>query len=583
MLFQSNRLAPGAARRPPARTADILADILIEHGVDLVFGLPGGAIATINDALLDRPSVRTITTKHEDGAVFAACGYARATGRLGVAMVTSGPGFTNSVSGLTAAHAEGLPVLLIIGEAPRRNFGKGALQDGSSYGFNVVEMLGHVSKLALQIYDPNVAPSLLIRAITTALSGRQGPVVVTIPSDVSNAMIEAPDIAVDVTTSFTVKSSAISRTTQALVEARRPLIFAGSGVRRGAAAERLVQLAERLQVPVMTTPKGKGVFPDNHPLALGVFGIGGHPSATEYLQGGIDVLLAVGTSLGELSTDNWTSALRPSRELIHVDIEASQIGRVYLPTLGIVAPAEQFLACVTALAPESRRERTAGVRRHTDARTVLEGTNGLIAPQRALWELQRSLPPDTIYTVDSGEHFLFAVHYLDIRRSDAFVAMSGFGAMGSGICSALGIQAALPDRRVVAICGDGGFAMVAHEVATAAAEKLPVLFVVLNDERLGMVELGHNTIFGRTPQYRTGPLDIPRLAESLGARSMIVTHANELLDQLLVEPPRDVPTVIDVRIDRSIRMPPNSRVTNIGKDAERRKTEPLASGRKVYN
>ena len=550
----------------PERTADVLVRVLVDAGVQVVFGSPGGTIAPLYDALLDAPGIRVVTTRHEAAAVFAAAGYARATGRIGVVLVTSGPGVINAMTGIASAYCDGVPVLVLAGEVARKNHGKGALQEGSPHHLNIIGMADHISKLALEIPEPNAAPSMLQRAIATALSGRPGPVTVTLPIDVTTALAMSSSVALEVNTSFTLPAWAVEDAVRHLVGhgKRRTIIFAGSGLRNGDGARKLLEFAERTQLPVMTTPKAKGVFPEGHPLSLGVFGLGGHPSTTAWLEAGLDVLLSIGTSLGDISTNGWSKLLTPREAHIHVDIDARQIGRTYATTLGIAAPAELFLDRMLELLPPPLERRSYGVRYYSDAEASVTAVEGRIAPQRALWELQQVLPPDSIYTCDSGEHFLFAVHYLRTELPDGFMVMSGLGSMGSGIGAALGVKLAHPHRPVAAICGDGGFAMAASEVSTAVAEKLPIIFVVMNDERLGMVELGHQALYGRSPSYSTSPMSIVALASALGAQTLAIKRPGQILGmESFLRHPRG-PMVLDVRVDQSVRMPKNGRFEALG-------------------
>lgn len=341
------------------------------------------------------------------------------------------------------------------------------------------------------------------------------------------------------------------------------VIFVGAGVRNQGGSILLRALAEQLRWPVMTTPKGKGVFPESHPLSLGVFGMGGHPSAQRYMQQGVDTILAIGTSLSDLATNGWSPLLRPRQTLIHVDIDIAQVGRNYPADLSIAAPAALFMRelCKRVPArPVGSHEKAHGVERYEDPEQLGNGPEGRISPPRAIWEIQRLMPENTIFVIDSGEHFFFATHYLQIERPDAFMVMTGLGSMGSSI-SALGIKQARPHRPVAVICGDGGFAMMAPDIATATQHEMELAFFVFNDERLGMVERGNTRIYGRTPSYATTPLDIPRLARSLGARAATVTQAGEIaslgLDALLCKKP----LIVDVRIDRQVEMPHNQRLT----------------------
>ena len=563
-LLESPPDAAESVAQPVAPTmmrgADLLVHMLAEAGVECVFGLPGGAISPVHDALLDS-SVRTITTRHESGAMFAAAGYAHATGKLAVVAVTSGPGCLNAMTGLASAWCDGLPVLLLVGEVPRHAHGKGVLQDGSSHGLQLVEMARHVTKLAAEVPRASSLPHLLRRAIATALSGRKGPVMLTLPIDVTTAQIAMPKIGGAVTIGETLAPADLDELAELLQTAERPLILAGSGVRGNGAPAKLRHVAERLRCPVATTPKGKGVFPENHSLALGVLGMGGHRSARAYLDSGVDVVVAIGTSLGDMATDGFAPQLQAAT-LVHIDIDARQIGKSYAPTHAIVASASALLGGLIERidhlpAPAKRREIVGGVERQVLASST---TPGRIAPQDAILELARLLPEDTIYTVDSGDHFLFAVQYLRSNHPDAFMVMTGLGSMGQSIGAAMGAQLANPNRSVAAICGDGCFAMNAFEIATAVAERLPLRVFVFNDGHLGMVEKGHETVYGRRPQYSTGALDVCSIARGLGAATCLVDNVGQLANMHAMLQHTAGPVVIDVRIDSAISLKSKDRV-----------------------
>lgn len=548
---------------PTARGADLLVEILAEAGVEVVFGLPGGAISPVYDALLNS-NVRVVTTRHESGAMFAAAGYARATGRVAAVAVTSGPGVLNALTGLASALCDGLPVLLIVGEVPRTAQGKGVLQDGSAHGLQIVEMARYVTKLAVEIPHPSALPHLLRRALVTMQSGRQGPVLLTLPMDVTLAQVARPRSDGTLTMSNLLSTELLDEIAALLRDAQRPLLLAGHGVRGGGAPRQLRAVAERLACPVATTPKGKGTFPETHPLALGVLGLGGHRSAQRYLEAGVDVAVAIGTSLGDISTNGFSPHLQAPRALVHVDIDARQIGKSYAPTHAVVATATEFLTGLADRLTEANdRPVTLRVLPGGVERNVLPSSrrSDRIAPQDAIAELQEILPRDTIYSVDSGEHLLFAAHYLETNLPDTFVAMTGLGSMGQSIGAAIGAQLAFPDRTVAAICGDGCFAMNGFEIATAVAERLPIRVFVFNDERLGMVERGHRTLYGRTPEFPTTPLDVCTVARGLGATVFCVKHPGQLRaarDTLRSAPG---PIVVDVRIDPEIVLPRRERVS----------------------
>lgn len=541
------------------RIADVLIEVLANAGVGLVFGLPGGPISPIHDALALEPRIRHITTRHESGALFAAAGYAHATGRLGVAAVTSGPGILNAMTGLASAHCDGLPVVLLVGEVARKVHGRGALQDGSSHGLNVVGMTRHVTKLSVELTEPANAPLVLHRAIATALSGRRGPVVVTIPMDVATSLAPAPRISAEVSLEFAVAPQALDEIAGLLAVSARPLILAGSGCRGNGAPARLRAAAERYQCPVATTPKAKGVFPEDHPLSVGVFGLGGHPSARTYAERGLDVMLAVGTSLGDVATEGWSPLLRGKRAFIHVDIDAQQIGRSYQPTHALVAPAATFFADLLSRdAVPVPRLVVDGVSRYA----LPPSPDDRLSPQAAVAEIQRIMPTDTIYTVDSGNHFLFATHFLELTHPDSFIVMTGLGSMGQSIGGAIGAKLARPGRMVAAICGDGCFAMNGFEIATAAAEQLPMVLFVFNDQRLGMVEHGHQAVYGREVAYPL-TMDVGNLARGLGADFARAERPGDIITLRDRIAGLRGPLVVDVAIDPDVRMPTKDRLVTI--------------------
>ncbi|HEX8790901.1 MAG TPA: thiamine pyrophosphate-binding protein [Polyangiaceae bacterium] len=548
------------------RGADLIVQMLDDANVDVVFGLPGGTISPVHDALIDS-RIRMVTTRHENGAMFAAAGYAQTTGKLGVVAVTSGPGALNAMTGLASAWCDGLPVLLLVGEVPRTSYGMGVLQDGSAHGLQLVEMARYVTKLAAEVPRPSALPHLLRRGIATALSSRKGPVLLTLPLDVSTAKIAPPRAHGAVAIRELLSEDTLDELVALLRGAQRPLLLAGNGTRGYGAPARLRTVAERLDCPVATTPKGKGVFPEDHPLSLGVLGLGGHRSARAYIDAGVDVVVAIGTSLGDMATDGFAPQLQASRALVHVDIDERQIGKSYSPTHAIVASAASLLGGLADRLGERAVTGTLpnGGRRFGPVRQILPSSRkvGWMAAHDAINAIQALLPADTIYTIDSGEHFMAATHHLRITHPDAYVAMIGLGSMGQSIGAAIGAALAHPGRSVAAICGDGCFAMNAFEIATAAAERLPVKVFVFNDERLAMVENGHESLYGRSPSYSTVPLDVCSVARGLGARTVRVGHGDELREAAELLRDGSGPVVIDVRIDHEIVLQRSDRVSKM--------------------
>ena len=479
--------------------------------------------------------------------MFAAAGYARATGKIGVALVTSGPGALNAINALASAHLEGLPVLLLAGEAPRARFGNGALQEGSSYGLDIVHMARPITKLAVELLSPNAAIPQLAAVIAAMKRDRMGAGLLTCPVDLSQRCAKPTYVGMPDARPPLLDEDALDRAAALLDGAKRIAIYAGNGVRSGDGPAALRALAERLQAPVITTPHGKGVFPDSHPLALGVFGWGFHTSAVEYLKAGVDCLLVVGSSLSEVASNSWSPFLSQATNIIQIDVSSASIGRsihVDVAVIGGAAPAMRSIG--NRLAP--RAKATFGIERHSNPEVFLVGPEGRITPQRALWELQQMMPQDTWFTCDLGEHMQFAFHYMQIDTPAAFTIQLGLCSMASGIATAVGVSMGRHGEPVAAITGDGCLLMGPGPIAAAARHRLPILFVVLNDQRLAMCELGHATVYEESPPYPI-EIDVVKIAEGLGARALTVSQPNEILNLDPAELLANGPCVLDVRID----------------------------------
>lgn len=556
---------PKNARSVPIRAADAIVRTLDVLGVRTYYGIPGGSISPVYDALLDMPRARAIVSRHEAAAVFAAIGHARVSDELPCVLVTSGPGLTNALTAIASAYCDSTPVLVIAGEVPRKNFGRGAVQEGSRYAIDVLSMARSTTKLALEITNARSAPTLVKKAVATALSGRRGPVLLSLPLDVACEKSELPDISAQVHATFDIDERAVIEAARLVSEAERPMIWVGHGARSERAANLVGVLATALQVPVATTPKGKGIFPETDPLSLGVFGLAGHPSATGYLEDGVDVLLAVGCGFGDTATNGWSPLLQPRKNLIQIDVDASQIGKNYPVDLGIVGDAAEVLHRM--LPHVRRRLRIApaqGVRRINPERMGDDSVP--LKPQRVIRELQDMFPDDAIFTCDIGEHQMFALHYLALRRPDAWILNSGLGAMGSGVASAVGAKIARPDRPVVAICGDCSFAVYGMELQTCVQHGVATVFAVFNDARPNMVVHGLTAIYGRGMHLDMPPTDLVALAESIGARGIRVQRPEDFGEAALAAVRGDGerrPLVLDIRIDSGEVLAGNARLAQI--------------------
>lgn len=544
------------------RVANLVVETLIDLGVNTFYGIPGGAIASTYDALLDYPTLKVINTRHETGAIFMAMGQARVGGSLPCVLMTSGPGITNAITGLAAAYADGIPLIAIGGEVPRKNYGRGALQEGSRYSLDVLGMVERVTRFSAEATRADAVSMLVQNAVDAALSGRKGPAFISLPIDVASEWTSRAKSAMSVATRFEVDQKAIAAVAAALQEATRGLIVVGSGARHPESVRLIRTLATMLQMPVVTSPKAKGLFPESDPLSLGVFGIGGHPSATAYLEGGVDTVLCIGSGLGEVSTNSWSTLLQASECFIQIDIDAQQIGKNYRVDYGLVGPAHTILRELIGRIAHRRTIGAAGGIKYYEPGAAFSDVVPL-KPSFVLNELQRMLPDDTIWTSDIGEHSLFATHYLRVNNPDGFLFSTGLGSMGSGIGAAVGAKIALPERAVVAVCGDFGFQMTGMELATCVNYGIGVVFAIFNDARMRMVESGLNHIFGRNGCMHSQPIDFAVVARAFGARGFNIRTPEDFrrLPEDLAR--SKIPTVLDIALDPASSFPVNGRVAQI--------------------
>jgi acetolactate synthase I/II/III large subunit len=552
------------AELPESATAiGVLVKCLEAERVEYIFGVPGGAIIPLHEVLFADHRIRYILAKHEEGAAFMADGYARVRRGLGVCSTTTGPGATNALTGIAAAYADSVPVLLLTGQVPTRAFGRGSLQDSTAFGVDLVSIFRPVTKLSTMLPHAERMPEFVQRALRTALSGRRGPVHLNLPSEMLKQSIPwiQKQPAQYRTNAAPVDLAAVAEAARLLVESECPCLLIGHGANLAGAWGELLSLAERLRIPVATTPKGKSVFPESHPLSLGVFGFAGHPRAEEYLLSDrVDVLVVVGSSLGELSTNAWESRLRPTKAFIHIDIDPCELGKNYAIDVGIVGDARAVLQKLNAEI-ESLLE---GQARSGDPLTDVRGqvpryievqpasrSAAPMKPQHLVEEMRAVLPDDAILFIDSGNCVSWSVHYYESRLPHTYFLSMGLAAMGHATAAAIGGKLAAPERQVVALVGDAAFAMNGMEVHTAVEYKIPVIWVVLNNQGHGMVYHGEKLMLGyhlNACQFRV-PLDVAALATAMGARAFRADTLDTFRAALEASVATDGPCVIDAQID----------------------------------
>jgi acetolactate synthase-1/2/3 large subunit len=548
-----------------ATTAAVaLLETLAHHGVRMAFGIPGGAASPIFDALLEIPEITFVATRHEAMAGFAASGYARATGLPALVLTTSGPGLTNAITGMASAALEELPVIFLSGEVASTVTGRGALQDGSQLGLDAIGTVRSMTRWATTLQSADAAAGTGERAWQMATGERPGPVYIGVPLDVGGRASRSPHrIATVPRPPAAADADACRKAAKLLASARRPLLLLGNGARSAAAEART--LAERLSLPVVVTGHAKGVFPETHPLYLGIVGVGQHPSVAEYLAEQPDVVCVVGSRLGDIATNGWRLPLAGTSETIQIDRDPFLLGRNAPVTLGIVGDARCALhALIAALPTDVARPRRV-VPPCRSARAELSQSNAVpLKPQRVLAALSEAFP-DAIWCSDIGEHLTMALHYLRIDSPDRFHAMTAFGSMGSGIGSAIGVKLARPNDTVIAICGDGGLAMHAGEILTCVESGIGVLFAVFNDGRWNMIEQGFRAVYGRLPPSLPAHIaDLATVARGFGAEGITIRHPGQLQSERLRELGRSTrPVILDIRIDASESFTAESRAATI--------------------
>jgi acetolactate synthase-1/2/3 large subunit len=545
------------------KAAEYLVEALSDAGVRYIFGVIGGAVIPLFTATVGRHA-QIVMAKHEAGAAFMADGYARASGGLGACVGTSGPGATNLITGVAAAYADSVPIVVLTGQVATKSFGKGALQESSSEGVDIVDVFKQVTRYSILVFRADRLPAIWPKALRMAVGGRPGPVHLSLPADVQEQVIQRPAKAIrSLDRSRTHDRAAIKQAALHLLRARRPAILAGHGTILSDASEELRTIAEILEIPVATTPKGKGAFPEDHRLSLGPFGYSGSPLAQWYLlESGVDVLFAVGTSLGEWGTLGWDPRLQPSEALLHLDIDPYEIGKNYRVTVPVIGDAKSGL---TELGYEIRRQQqrylhwrrgNGKLEPPPDRPRVLnaasmESNSVPIKPQRLMRDLQDALPRDALVFVDGGANRSWAIHYWQSFYPRTFFCATGMASMGFGVAGAIGGKFAMPDRVVVSITGDGGFLMNGMEVSTAVHYNKQVIWVVLNDAGYGMAY--HAARLREIPDVGTRfpRVDCAKVAEGLGAQAFHIREPGEINREFIskiLESGR--PTVLDVEIDQ---------------------------------
>jgi acetolactate synthase I/II/III large subunit len=549
--------------------ADVLVESLVRHNVDVVFAYPGGASMPMHQALTRyRDRVRTILPRHEQGGIFAAEGYARATGKPGVVMATSGPGALNLVTGLADAKMDSVPLIAVTGQVPRHVIGTDAFQETP-----MVEVSRAITKHHYLVQDAKDIARIVREAFHLARTGRPGPVLIDVPKDVQNTIVANPnyDAAMDLP-GYRLppppSERKIEEVLAALASSRRPIIYCGGGVVASDAAEELREFASRTGIPVAMTVHGLGSVPSDHYLSLNMLGMHGTVYAN-YAVNDADLLLALGVRFDDRVTGKLSEFAKHGT-IVHVDIDASEINKNKFAHIPIHADVKSFLHAINPqVSAGDWREWHQQIDewRASDPMTYSD-RDDLIQPQYVLERFSAIAQGEFIMTTGVGQHQMWAAQWTRFKRPRTWITSGGLGSMGYGLPAAMGAQAAFPERLVVDIDGDGSFLMNIQELATIYCEKLPVKVIVLNNQHLGMVVQWEDRFYASNRAHTyLGPIDQPEavgrgetvfpdsiypdfveIARGFGVSARQIRRKDEVNDALAEMIAHNGPFVLDVLV-----------------------------------
>jgi acetolactate synthase-1/2/3 large subunit len=505
--------------------AHILCRTLAEAGVDVLFGYPGGAIMPFYHALPETPSLRHILVRHEQAAAHAADGYARASGRVGVCVATSGPGATNLVTGLATAHMDSSPVVAITGQVSRPVIGRDAFQETDIIGITLP-----ITKQSYLVQDAAELADVVRDALAVAQHGRPGPVLIDVPKDVQNQKVEfAPSAGAQHAAPLpTAPDEGIGRAADLVAAAKRPLMMVGHGVILANAYAEVRALAEKTGMPVITTLLGISAFPEGHPLHLGMPGMHGEVLVNRAIQRA-DLIVGIGLRFDDRVTGNL-AAFAPRAQVVHIDLDRSEIGRNVPTAVGIVGDAanvtRRLVAAVQARTCDDWRAEIEAGRRPSGG-----SFSGGMSPEAILSAIHDATGGVCTIVTDVGQHQMWVAKLFPYRRPNTHITSGGLGTMGFAVPAAMGVHLARPQERVWAISGDGGFQMNMAEMATMVQEGLTVKLAIFNNGYLGMVRQWQQFFHGK--RYSSTPIwspDYVKLAEAYGIPGYRVQHASEIAD-----------------------------------------------------
>ncbi len=536
--------------------AEILIETLMEEGVEVMFGFPGGVLLHIFDVLFDA-DIDFILTRHEQGAAHAADGYARATGKVGVCIATSGPGAANLTTGIATAHMDSVPLVALTGQVPTELIGGDAFQETDTVGIT-----RSISKYNYLVKDPKDIHRVIKEAFYIARTGRPGPVVVDLPKDVTSAYTKYEKIdKVEIRSYKPVlrgNPRQVKRACEAILKAERPVIYAGGGVIISGAHKELRKLAESQKIPVTLTLMGLGGFPGTHPLFMGMLGMHGTWCANMAVRN-CDLLIAIGARFDDRVTGK-IEEFAPHAEIIHIDIDPSAISKnvvVDIPIVGDVRTVlNQLLRELEEKPKPDMKQRKKWLKQIEEWKEeyplTYEKSKKVIKPQYVVEKIYELTKGEAIITTEVGQNQMWAAHYYKFDRPRSFLSSGGLGTMGYGFPAAIGAKIGRPDDIVVDIAGDGSIQMNIQELATAVQYQVPVKVAILNNQFLGMVRQWQELFYNRRYSHTCIACqpDFKKLAEAYGAKGYVVTDPADVEPVLKEALFNDQPCLIDFRVAR---------------------------------
>ena len=536
--------------KEPKNGSELVLETLLELGIDTVFGYPGGAVLPLYDAIYNFKGIRHILGRHEQGCLHEAEGYAKSTGKLGVAIVTSGPGATNAITGIADAMSDSVPLLVFTGQVARAGIGKDAFQEADIVGITMP-----ITKYNYQVRETADIPRIITEAVHIATTGRPGPVVIDLPKDVSaleTDFIYSPEVNLpSYQPTLVPNDMQIKKILKQLSKAKKPVLLAGGGISYAEASKELNEFAERYQIPVVTSLLGQGTIATSHPLFLGMGGMHGSFAANIAMTEA-DFMISIGCRFDDRLTGN-PKTFAKNAKVAHIDIDPAEIGKIISADIPVVGDAKKALQMLLA-EPTVHNNTEKWIDKVTKDKNRVRSYDKkerVVQPQAVIERIGELTNGDAIVVTDVGQHQMWAAQYYPYQNERQLVTSGGLGTMGFGVPAAIGAKIANPEKEVILFVGDGGYQMTNQEMAILNIYKIPIKVIMLNNHSLGMVRQWQEAFYdGRTSEsvFDTLP-DFQLMAQAYGVKSYKFDNPETIAQDLEVLK-EDIPMFIEVDISR---------------------------------